>query len=301
MKIGRIFSKVGKVVVKALPTVLVIGGGAGVVLGTISAVKASKNADEAFEPVKEEIDQIKRTKELADNNKSITYTKKTYAKDLSRSYIRFGKEFCRVYGKSALLLGLSLGSIGLGFGIIKRDNKILAATAASLSDTLLRYRNNVKEEFGEEVDKRMLTGVKAKSVDTVVVDENGKEKTEKQNVNVAATPDNDIYSFWLDESCGCYRQDIEYMKKYAKLQERYLNQKLHTTRNGHVVVNDVYSAFDKKATAAGYTVGWIYDPENPVGDNYIEFTLKVCRKNDEFGKSYVLVTMNHDGTIIDKI
>lgn len=57
-------------------------------------------------------------------------------------------------------------------------------------------------------------------------------------------------------------------------------------------------------TKAGQIVGWIYDKENPVGDNYVDFGIYDTNKeaNRNFVNGYertILLDFNVDGNILD--
>ena len=56
-------------------------------------------------------------------------------------------------------------------------------------------------------------------------------------------------------------------------------------------------------TKAGQVVGWIFDKDNPIGDNYVDFGL-LNTQNEDFVNGYkrsVLLDFNVDGMILDRI
>ena len=85
-----------------------------------------------------------------------------------------------------------------------------------------------------------------------------------------------------------------------------MNDKLRA--NGHVFLNEVYKELGFDDTKAGQVVGWIYDPENPNGDNYIDFGIYDvynCSKSEAerktaFVNGYersIILDFNVDGNI----
>ena len=57
---------------------------------------------------------------------------------------------------------------------------------------------------------------------------------------------------------------------------------------------------------AGQVVGWIYDPENPVGDNFVDFGIYEAdrEKARDFVNGYersILLDFNVDGNIWEKM
>ena len=60
---------------------------------------------------------------------------------------------------------------------------------------------------------------------------------------------------------------------------------------------------DIPRTKAGQIVGWVYDPEHPVGDNFVDFRIYETNKesNRRFVNGYeptILLDFNVDGNIL---
>ena len=87
-----------------------------------------------------------------------------------------------------------------------------------------------------------------------------------------------------------------------KARQAWANDKLKA--NGYLYLNDVYDFLGIPRTKAGQVVGWIYDPNNDRGDNYVDFGMKeVYRKDETKGYESVeklfLLDFNVDGNIWD--
>ena len=59
-------------------------------------------------------------------------------------------------------------------------------------------------------------------------------------------------------------------------------------------------------TKAGQIVGWVYDEDNPLGDNYVDFGIYDINreKSRDFVNGYervILLDFNVDGNILDRI
>ena len=63
----------------------------------------------------------------------------------------------------------------------------------------------------------------------------------------------------------------EYNLMFIKAQENYANDLLKAKKR--LFLNEVYEMLGLPATKAGQVVGWVYDPKNPIGDNYVDFGL----------------------------
>lgn len=114
-------------------------------------------------------------------------------------------------------------------------------------------------------------------------------------------PDVSDYARFFDESCTGWEKDAEYNLVFLNMQQNYANEKLH--RQGYLFLNDVYQMLGIPKTKVGQIVGWIYDEEHPIGDNYVDFGIYDLR-NAEFvngHKTTALLDFNVDGNILEYI
>jgi hypothetical protein len=56
-------------------------------------------------------------------------------------------------------------------------------------------------------------------------------------------------------------------------------------RKGHVFLNEVYEVIGFQKTELGQQVGWVYDPDNTIGDNQIDFG--IFNINNEANRRFV--------------
>ena len=70
-----------------------------------------------------------------------------------------------------------------------------------------------------------------------------------------------------------------------------------------MTLNEAYRAFGLQETNDGLVVGWVYDRNNPVGDNYIQVYDHKVNVPDENGKLTEVYELdfNCDGLIYDHI
>lgn len=109
------------------------------------------------------------------------------------------------------------------------------------------------------------------------------------------------YARFCDDSCIGWIKDPEYNMHFLKDQQKYCNVLLRS--RGHLFLNDVYDTLDIPRTKAGAVVGWVYDEENPIGDNFVDFGL-MNECNFDFINGYkntALLDFNVDGNILDRI
>ena len=168
------------------------------------------------------------------------------------------------------------------------------------------------ERFGEEVDRELKYNLKAKKFDETVIDEEtGKEKKVKKNGFVVSPADISGYARFFEKNTQDedgnsilnphWESNNEYNLMFIKAQERYANDLLKAKKR--VFLNEVYEMLGLPRTKAGQIVGWVYNPENSKGDNYIDFglysdNLSYSDYVNGFDQA-ILLDFNVDGNIWD--
>lgn len=109
------------------------------------------------------------------------------------------------------------------------------------------------------------------------------------------------YARWFNETCLGWNRIPENNLLYLHCQQNYANELLRS--RGYLFLNEVYDILGIPRTKAGQVIGWIFDTDNPVGDNYVDFGLLDTR-HENFINGYeksVLLDFNVDGMILDRI
>ena len=296
----RGLSRLGLKLKKHSPEILMVTGTIGVVTSAVMACKATLKVNDILEETKQDVDKINgvlENEEYADK-----YSEEDSKRDLLIVYAQTGIKLAKLYAPSVILGTLSLGAMITSNNILRKRNVALAAAYTVLDKGFKDYRSNVIERFGEKIDKELKHNIKAKTFETVTVDENGKEKKTKEEVNIC----DEISDFarFFDEGSRYFTKDPEYNLMYLKNQERYANDKLKA--KGYLFLNDVYRMLDIPETKAGQIVGWIYDEKCPNGDNYVDFGIYNTNreKSRDFVNGYekvILLDFNVDGNILEHI
>lgn len=293
---------------KHSPEILVVAGVIGVVTSAVMACKATTKVGEILDKTKEDVEAIHKCEE--DESVKDQYSSEDAKKDLAIVYVQTGVKFAKLYGPSIVLGALSITSILASNNILRKRNVALSAAYAAIDKGFKEYRSRVIERFGEEVDRELRFNLKAKKFDETVIDEEtGKEKKVKKNGFVVNRADISDYARFFDK----YTEDedgnsilnsnwvnnYDYRMSFLKAQERYANDLLKA--NKRVFLNEVYEMLGFPRTKAGQIVGWAYDPENPKGDNYIDFGLfsDNLRCVDDESDQAILLDFNVDGNIWD--
>lgn len=308
------FNKVSFQMKKHSPEILIVAGVIGTVASAVMACKATIKVGKIVEKTKDDVDEIHKAVENGVTNAGETYNVDDSKKDLTIVYAHTGIELVKLYAPSIILGTLSLTSIVASNNLLRKRNAALAAAYATVDKGFKDYRSRVIERFGEEVDRELKNNVKAKKITTTETDpETGDEKKVKKNQFVASPSDISGYArffeqYTTDEEGNSivnshWENNNEYNLMFLKAQERYANDLLRSKKR--LFLNEVYEMLGLPRSKAGQVVGWVYDPENPSGDNYVDFGLYADNLTysdfvNEFEPA-ILLDFNVDGNIWDKM
>ena len=105
------------------------------------------------------------------------------------------------------------------------------------------------------------------------------------------------YSRVLDRTNYCYNYYYygDDMFLFLKAREQYFNDLLKS--NGHVLLNDVYESIGLSRILEYYDIGWLYNEENPVGDNFIDFGIYNLSDLINSMPDEIIIDFNVDGVI----
>lgn len=300
---GTALSKIGFKIRKHSPEILVTAGVVGTVASTIMACKATTKVSDILEDTKAKVDQVHMV--LEDNDISEDrYSQEDSKKDLAIIYAQSGIQFVKLYGPAVALGVLSLGCILTSNNILRKRNVALAAAYTAIDKGFKEYRGRVVDRFGEAVDRELKYNIKAKKItETVTDEETGKEKKVKKTVDVISDSNGySPYARFFDEASPAWEKDPEYNLMFLRAQQQYANDLLRA--RGHLFLNEVYDMLGIPRSKAGQVVGWVYDENNPIGDNHVDFGIYDIRREvvRDFVNGYersILLDFNVDGNIWD--
>lgn len=299
-KIVKVYNKSEMKVRKYSPEILAGVGVVGVVASTVMACKATTKLNDILAESKEQLEQIKTV--AVDPAYADKYTEDDAKKDTTITYVQTGVKVAKLYAPSVILCASSLGCLLASNNILKKRNAALSAAYMTVDKSFKEYRRRVAERFGDEVEKEIRYNIKAKEITTV--DEEGNEV--KETVKVMEGADDPTtysdYARFFDESCPAWQNDPEYNLTFLRAQQQYANDLLKA--QGRLFLNDVYKMLGIDITKAGQVVGWVYDPDCPVGDNFVDFGIYDMSKERvrAFVNGYepnILLDFNVDGNIWD--
>ena len=309
-KMSGAFNNVSFKMKKHSPEILMVAGVAGVVVSAVMACKATLKVDAIMDETKEKMDKIHKAEEDGVTESGEDYFVEDAKKDTAIVYAQTGVKLVKSYAPAVAIGTLSIASILASNNILRKRNVALAAAYATVDKSFKEYRNRVIEKFGQEVDRELKYNIKAEKVPTIEVDEEtGKEKKVKKNAFVVNPSDVSGYArffekYTVDEDGNSilnphWEPNNEYNIMFIKAQENYANDLLRAKKR--LFLNDVYEMLGLPRTKAGQVVGWVYDEDNPVGDNYVDFGMYADNLSySDFANGLdpaILLDFNVDGNV----
>ena len=299
-KFVNVYNGVKGKVEKHSPEILMGVGVVGIVTGTVMACKATMKLNDILEEAQETRDKIK---EVASNpNYEDKYTEEDAKKDLTINYVQTGVKVAKLYAPAVAVGVAGVGCVLASHDIMKKRNVALSAAYLTVDKSFKEYKQRVVDRFGEEVEKEIRYGIKAEEIVETVTDEDGNEITISETVKTMNPTLYSDYARFFDEASPCWQNDPEYNLMFLKAQQQYANDLLRA--KGRLFLNDVYDMLGIEKTKAGQVVGWVYDRENPNGDNFVDFGIYDMSKERvrAFVNGYetnILLDFNVDGNIWD--
>ena len=299
-KMIRMYNNSKNVVQKHSPEILAGVGVVGVVASTVMACKATMKLNDILEESKETRDKIR---EVESNPRyEEQYSHEDAKKDLVINYTQTAMKVAKLYAPAVILGSASLGCLLASNDILRKRNAALSAAYMTVDKSFKEYRQRVVDRFGEEVEKEIRYNIKAEEVTSTVVAEDGSETTITETVKIMDPNLYSDYAKFFDEASPYWQKDPEYNFMFLKSQQQYATDLLRA--RGRLFLNEVYDMLGIEKTKAGQIVGWVYNPENPIGDNFVDFGIFDMSKERvrAFVNGYepnILLDFNVDGNIWD--
>ena len=296
----------GMIKIKAKsPEIFMVAGVVGIIGSTVAACKATRKLDGILNEHETHMTEIHNYVEGLDENRAdedgVVYSEKDERHDIAVTYKDTAIGIVKLYALPVLTGALSIACIFQSHRIL-RNRLVAMSTLYNTTDQAFKaYRKRVAEKVGAEEERRIRYDVKREEVEEV--SENGKKK--KRIVDVV-NDDPTMYSPYarfFDETSPMWERNAEYNKLFLTSQQEIANNQLQA--RGFLFLNDVYEMLGMQKTEAGQRVGWIYDAQNPIGDNFVDFGIYDLYSNrghdfvNGFEKS-ILLDFNVDGDILTK-
>jgi hypothetical protein len=281
---------------KHSPTILFAAGVVGVVGSTVLACRATLKVHEVLNDDNKDRELMKD----AVSDSGVQYSTGEYRQDLTISYLRSSGRLAKLYGPSVVLGVASIGALAGAHRI--QNNRIAAISAAytAVDKAFSQYRARVIDEYGEDKDREFRYGV-----DKYVEQEETTSGVKKKEVKKAAGTSGSPYARVFGPGNTNYKATPEFNLLFLKMVQNWCNDRLQ--QNGHLFLNEVFDELGLDRTTAGQRVGWIYQPDDPKRDSWIDFGVWEDRTLDKFHdfqvgrENSIILDFNVDGDIHELI
>jgi hypothetical protein len=296
--INNATGRAGLQIKKHSPEILMGAGVIGFIGTIVLACKATTRAEEVLDRHARQMEDAKEAAEIAEPEDNYDIKKETLI-----VYSHTAVDMAKLYGPTIAMGTLSLACFLKAYKIV--NNRYLGAVAAynAVSSVFDIYRNRVREELGEQMDRHFRYGSEISEIETIVDEGDGK-KPKKTKEKVENTDSTNIgpseYAKFFDKSCPEWDTNPQFNLKWLRANETAANDILNS--RGHIFLNEVYDMIGLPHTSAGAVVGWVKGH----GDGYVDFGLykpdnESARRFINGEDNVVLLDFNVDGVIFDLI
>lgn len=299
-KTSMITGKAGLVIQKKNPEILLGFGVLGFVGTVILASKATLEADKVLAHHRKKLSDMKDAYDIAQKDEEFSYDDELYKRDLILQNVHTGVDLVKLYGPAIALGTISLACILTSRNILQKRYLGVVSAYNAVSLAFDEYRQRVREEAGELMDRHYRYGTELDTITSEVVGEDGKKKKVKEIVEKIGSGIPSDVAVFFDRSNPNWDRNPNLSLMFLRAQQNMANDILHT--RGHIFLNEVYDMLGFDHTQGGAVLGWVmgegddfvdfglYDPENENNRRFINGTY-----------DSILLDFNHDGVIWDKI
>lgn len=282
--------------IKHAPEIMTYGGIVVTGVGIYLFCKASMRLEETLDIHDAQMEKLEAAKETG------KVDEKEVNKLIAKERRDFGWELTKLYGPAVTTTMCGFALILGGHHIISKRSAAISAAYKALEEGYSQYRQRVREDLGDEADRKYLYGLKEETKDIVIKEADGSEKLLSAD---AMTPGPGVncspYARFFDEYSTQWTRNPEYNLMFLNAQQNYANDKLHA--QGHLFLNEVYEMLGLPHTQAGSVVGWVL---NKGGDNCVDFGIydlhsQIKRAFVNGFEPSILLDFNVDGVIYDLI
>lgn len=331
MNTKLLFNKAMYKLYEKSPVILLTIGIAGVIYGTVEAVKATKNTRDIDDELKEDLETLEIKKEeeyqkliesdtnieeiksedgtitkqctglvsVKDNiyDSSVGYFTKEEYDDIHRKIIfNSVKRYSILYSKAAVIEAVSIVFIVVGFRIIAKRYAGLAAAYAALDTSYREYRKRVQKEVGKDKEEELYYGYK-KELKKIKDEKGDNKEVTILNINESMLSP---YAFMFDENCSEWSKDPGYNRTFLQTLEKSLTRLLNS--QGEIsleFLKDKCGCPHSDDGGESRVIGWKLG--HPNNDGYVSLGLynEYNKEAMNNGNNTWLIDPNIDGLIIN--
>lgn len=278
------------------PTIMTAIGSGLIIGASVEACQRTLKAQEVLEQIHSDMDQVEEALALDDDE---LYSPADARTDRIAIYKKAAVEFTKLYGAPILVAGVGFGLIFSAKNILSSRNAALGIAYSNLLSAYNDYRQRVIDTVGEDKEFKIYSGYKKEDIE--YVDPESGETVKKKNAKVL---DSEIspYARIFDEYNNNWSTNPASNLIFLRSVQNWANDKLQA--EGVLFWNEVLVALGFKRCSEGQFLGWVFDPNNPNVDSYVDFGLHSELFTSEGKRAFlngynpcVLLDFNLDGVV----
>ena len=242
---------------KHLSEELAIAGGIFVVGGMIFSYKAARKKDEVLEKINDDILALHELKNESDTNElteedEYYISDREYKKTLTILYMKKAGKVCLLFAPA---VGCGVAGIACFLGaehVLKVKNAALTSAFGALSTRFDEYRENVRDEIGEDREFDIYHGIKHEKETVVSEKEDGTKKHEKVDSKVIRKDTLSTKIFKFGNKGFVADMDLNEFQIRAYMQ--WAKQKCGV--KGHIQLSEINETFGWDDTADDIVFGY---------------------------------------------
>lgn len=183
---------------------------------------------------------------------------------------------------------------------LTRRNAGLSAALAATERALDKYRERVREAYGDDKELELWRGEKTETVP--VLDDEGRETKSKKKVKTGGGH-SPYARVWGRDTTNEWDPNEAY--NFAKLRHVQEWGTMRLNHKGHLFLNEIFDELGLERMPYGAVVGWLSE-KNGGADGYVDFGI-MGREDSEFldfvrgFEDHIMLDFNVDGEIWRKI
>ena len=246
---------------KNSPKFLFYGGLALMGATVVSSSKATLKLGDVLDEIKDDREAVQSAAERTPGK----YSERELTKLNTYVTLKGVAKVVKLYLPAATLGVAAVACLTSSHNQLTRRNAGLSAALAATERAMDKYRERVREAYGEERELELFRGEKTEKV--AVRDEDGNDtgKTKKVKVGGGHSP---YARLWGRETTTEWDPQPEYNLAKLRSVQEYCTLKLNS--RGHLFLNEVFDELGLDRTDFGAVVGWLSE-KNGGADGYCDF------------------------------
>jgi Family of unknown function (DUF6353) len=267
-----------------------VAGLVGVGAGTVLAARATLQVEPILEKHLQHIKDIDSVMYVGSQDN----VEEQRIKDKAAVYLDLTFDMTKLYGPAILASGIGVLCLTSSHHILTKRNAALTAAYAVLERSYDKYRENVRNSIGEDLERELHYNTEKELAEkNELLKQVGNKKGVKENYSQ--------YAKFFDESNPNWTRSAEKNLSFLNVQQKIATDILLS--KGFILLNDVYDMLGIPRTTAGCVVGWTVYGD---GDNRVDFGIFNHHTDEVRGfingwEKSVLLDFNVDGVVYDLI